>query len=166
MTEHLKTEIVALIPRLRRFATALAGSEDEGDDIVQAACLKALGNLHQFQPGTRLDSWLFRIVQTTFLDQRRRYEHRMTRADLDQVHMASDDGYAQSRTEHGLLLERVRAAMGDLPSEQRAALALVAIEGFSYKEAAAVLEVPVGTVMSRLARARDRLRPLGREALT
>ncbi|MEO1493462.1 MAG: RNA polymerase sigma factor [Pseudomonadota bacterium] len=166
MTDTLKTEIVALIPRLRRFAMALAGSQDEGDDVVQAACLKALGNLHQYEPGTRLDSWMFRIVQTTFLDQRRRYEHRMTSADLDTVYQTSDDGYAQRKTEHGLLLQQVRDAMGDLPDDQRAALALVAIEGFSYKEAAAILEVPVGTVMSRLARARDRLRPLGREALS
>lgn len=166
MTDTLKTEIVALIPRLRRFAMALAGSQDEGDDVVQAACLKALGNLHQYEPGTRLDSWMFRIVQTTFLDQRRRYEHRMTSADLDTVYQTADDGYAQRKTEHGLLLQQVRDAMGDLPDDQRAALALVAIEGFSYKEAAAILEVPVGTVMSRLARARDRLRPLGREALS
>lgn len=165
MTEEIKTEIVALIPRLRRFAAALAGTLEEGDDIVQTACLKALGNLHQFSPGTRLDSWMFRIVQTTFLDQRRRYEWRMTQADLETVERASDNGHAVRTTENKLLLQRVRLAMSELPGDQRAVLALVAIEGFSYKEAAEVLEIPVGTVMSRLARARARLKPLGREAL-
>ena len=71
MTEDVKAEIVALIPRLRRFAWSLSGSRDEGDDLVQAACLKALASLAQYEPGTRLDAWMFRIIRTIRIDRAR-----------------------------------------------------------------------------------------------
>lgn len=165
MNDDIKTEIVTLIPRLRRFATALSGTTDEGDDIVQVACVKALSRLDQFEPGTRLDSWMFRIVQTTFLDRTRRKERAVTATDTDALERFSDQGAAARQTDDRLLLGEVRTVIAGLPEEQRSVLALVAIEGFSYREAAEMLEVPVGTVMSRLARARERLRPLRREAL-
>jgi len=163
MTE-IRTELVRLLPRLRRFACALAGSVSEGDDIVQAACEKALSRIDQFRPGTKLDSWMYRIVQTTFLDTLRRHERRLTRSDEDALAHISDDGLGASATYDRLLLARVRQAMADLPEDQRSVLALVAIEGLGYREAAEVLDVPVGTVMSRLARARAKLKPLSEGA--
>lgn len=166
MSEPIKTEIVALLPRLRRFAYALAGDVSEGDDVVQTACEKALARLDQYEPGTRLDSWMFRIVRTTFLDGRRRHERRFADSEDDAMARLSDDGMAQRRDEDRILLANVRAAMSALPDDQRAVLALVAIEGLSYREAAHVLEVPIGTIMSRLGRARARLRPLSEGAFS
>lgn len=160
MTDDIKAEIAALVPRLRRFAYALSGSREEGDDLVQTACLKALSRLDQFQPGTRLDSWMFRIVQTSHIDAMRRHSRWGVRADGEDVESMSDGGRGAGQAEDRMLLARVRHEMAALPAEQRAVLALVGIEGFSYKEAAAVLSIPVGTVMSRLARARARLMPL------
>jgi RNA polymerase sigma-70 factor (ECF subfamily) len=156
--------MVELIPRLRRFAYALAGSKDEGDDLVQAACERALARLDQFAPGTRLDSWMFRIVQTIWLDRGRRRRTRGAEIDPELVAL-SDHGVAARRAEDRLTLAAVRSAVAALPEEQRSVIALVAIDGRSYREAADALGVPIGTVMSRLARARAKLAPLlGRAA--
>jgi RNA polymerase sigma-70 factor (ECF subfamily) len=148
--------MVALLPRLRRFAYALTGSLDEGDDVVQSACERALSRLHQWQPGTRLDSWMFRIVQTTWIDRVRARRVRAEDADplLLERQPANDHG---PEVEHRLLLARTRAAMAHLPEDQRSVLALVSVDGLSYREAAEALGVPIGTVMSRLARGRARL---------
>jgi RNA polymerase sigma-70 factor (ECF subfamily) len=151
--------MVAILPKLRRFAWALAGSRDAGDDLVQAACERALSRLDQFQPGTRLDSWMYRIVQTIWLDRGRRQRTRGAEIDPDLVAL-SDGGLGARQAEDRLTLARVREAVAKLPEEQRAVLALVAIEGLSYREAAETLDIPVGTVMSRLARARAKLSPL------
>jgi RNA polymerase sigma-70 factor (ECF subfamily) len=163
MQEDTKTEIVALVPRLRRFAYAISGSREEGEDLVQTACLKALDRLDQYQPGTRLDSWMFRIVQTTWLDRIRSRKRRGEVSDPDVLSQTSDSGLAARRAENRIDLQRVREAMSTLPEEQRAVLALIAIEEYSYKAAAEALGIPVGTVMSRLARARGRLLPMLKE---
>ena len=157
MQEDLKAEMVALVPRLRRFAYALTGTKDDGDDLVQTACLKALERLDQYQAGTRFDSWMFRIVQTTWIDRLRSVRRRGHPIDLESVAELSDGGAAAKQAETRLTLDRARAIMADLPEAQRSVLALVAIEGFSYAEAAKILSVPVGTIMSRLARGRGRL---------
>jgi len=163
MTKGPRDEIAGLVPRLRRFAHALCGDREQGDDLVQAACLKALTRLDQYRPGTRLDSWMFRIVHTGFLDEARRRSRRATEPDAEAVALASDGGRAADRPAHRLQLDRVRAAMAALPADQRAVLALVAIEGCSYRETAETLDIPIGTVMSRLARARATLMPLNAE---
>lgn len=157
--EHdaIRAEMVALLPRLRRFAWSLTGSRDEGDDLVQAACLKALGALDQYQPGTRLDAWMFRILRTAWIDRVRFRARRPGTSDPETLEALSDGGMGAREAEGKLTLARVRAAMDDLPPDQRAVLALVAIEGLSYLEAAETLEIPIGTVMSRLGRARARL---------
>lgn len=157
MIESVKGEMVALIPRLRRFAFALSGSRDEGDDLVQAACLKALGALDQYAPGTRLDAWMFRIVRSCWIDRVRVSARRNHVSDPEILESLSDQGRTMRATEARLTVERVKRLMTELPAEQREVLALVAIDGLSYREAATVLETPVGTVMSRLARARARL---------
>ncbi len=150
--------MVALLPRLRRFAFGLTGSMDEADDLVQTTCERALSRLHQWQPGTRLDSWLYRIAQTQWIDQARVRKNRGDPVEPEVLDRLPAFGGRSAEGEH--TLARVSAAMDRLPEEQRLVLVLVSVEGLSYQEAAAVLEVPVGTVMSRLARARKRLHAL------
>lgn len=153
----IRRQIVALLPRLRRLACALCSNQDEADDIVQSACEKALTRLDQFEPGTRLDSWMFRIVQTTFIDQRRSRRRRNADPLEDGTDAVAFDARIYERTAARADLAIVRAEIGRMPDEQRAVLALVGVDGLAYKEAADVLGVPTGTVMSRLARARKRL---------
>ena len=145
-------QLIAVLPRLRRFARGLTGSAAEGDDLVQAACERALAREHQYQEGTRFDSWMFRIVQTIWIDQIRARDVRKEDGDAAAERLGSDAPVR--RIEARLALAEVRQAMGRLPPDQRAVLMLVTVEGLSYKEAAAAAGVPVGTIMSRLARAR------------
>lgn len=159
MDGRFQRDLVALVPQLRRFAYALTGSVDAGDDLVQSGCERALEHAQRFQPGTRLDSWMYRIIQNLWLDDRRRRKVRGTQVDPDLVAL-SDGGRGAQSAEDRLTLAQVRALVAELPEEQRLVLALVAIEGRSYREVAEMLAVPVGTVMSRLSRARARLLPL------
>jgi RNA polymerase sigma-70 factor (ECF subfamily) len=145
-------QLIAVLPRLRRFARGLTGTAAEADDLVQAACERALAREHQFQEGTRFDSWMFRIVQTVWIDQLRAREVRKEDGDVAEDRLGSD--MPVRRIEARLALGEVRLAVERLPPEQRAVLMLVTVDGLSYKEAAAVVGVPVGTIMSRLARAR------------
>jgi RNA polymerase sigma-70 factor (ECF subfamily) len=154
VSQQMRAELVSLLPRLRRFAYGLTGSLDDGDDLVQSACERALTRLGQFQPGTRLDSWMYRIVQNLWIDQRRtlqaRAEAGVEPADLEALVVGDAERELNSR----LAVTTVQRAVGQLSEDQRAVLLLVCVEGLSYREAAGVLEIPVGTVMSRLARAR------------
>lgn len=152
MSQSFSDQLIAVLPRLRRFARGLAGSAAEADDLVQAACERALTRAHQFQEGTRFDSWMFRIVQTIRIDQIRARDIRKEGSEDEALHLGSDE--SMRRTEARLALGEVRKALSALPVEQRTALMLVTVEGFSYREAAKVADVPVGTIMSRLARAR------------
>lgn len=149
-------DLVALLPRLRRFALSLAGSAVEADDLVQAACERALRARDQWLPGTRLDSWVFRIMQNLWIDAiRKRRTEGVTQAIDDAFDIEGEDGRVV--TEAAVALDEVRVAMDTLSEEQRAVLLLVCAEERSYQEAADALGVPVGTVMSRLARARRNL---------
>jgi RNA polymerase sigma-70 factor, ECF subfamily len=146
-------QLVALLPKLRRFAYGLTGSVDEGDDVVQSACERALLRVGQFTPGSRFDSWMYCIVQTVWIDRIRkksRSELGVDPADLAQ-HPAGD---AAREQENRLALEEARRAILRLPPEQREVLMLVSVEGMGYRQAAEILGVPIGTVMSRLSRGR------------
>jgi RNA polymerase sigma-70 factor, ECF subfamily len=145
-------QLIAVLPRLRRFARGLTGSAAQSDDLVQAACERALTRAHQFQEGTRFDSWMFRIVQTIWIDQLRSREVRKEDGEVAEERLGSDEPVR--RIEARLALAEVRRAIEHLPPDQRTTLMLVTVEGLSYKEAAEVAGVPVGTIMSRLARAR------------
>lgn len=145
-------QLIAVLPRLRRFARGLTGSLVEADDLVQAACERALARRHQFQEGTRFDSWMFRIVQTIWIDQIRTRKVRKEETEVPEGRLGSDEPVR--RVEARLALDEVRRAVDRLPPDQRTALLLVTVDGLSYKEAAEVVQVPVGTIMSRLARAR------------
>jgi RNA polymerase sigma-70 factor (ECF subfamily) len=154
-------QVIALLPRLRRFGAALAGSLDAADDLVQSACERAFRAPDRFEPDTRLDAWMFRIMRNIWIDQRRSQGRGLGRAgaptsDPEVLEaIMGEDG--REVTEARLTFDAVRATMATLPEEQREVLAAVCVEGLSYQEAAAMLEVPVGTVMSRLHRARRAL---------
>lgn len=159
VADDTRQQLIALLPRLRRFALGLTGSRDEADDLVQAACERALSRLHQWQPETRLDSWMFRIVKTIWIDQWRSDKARGEHVDLGNIEpLVGSNG--RHTVEVRDTLDAVCRAMQRLPDDQRLVLTLVSVDGLSYEEAATVLEVPVGTVMSRLARARCRLHEL------
>lgn len=155
MSAGFSDQLIAVLPRLRRFARGLTGSATEADDLVQAACERALSRKEQFQEGTRFDSWMFRIVQTIWIDQLRARNVRKEDGEVDGERLGSDE--AMRRVEARIALAEVRRAVSRLPVEQRTALLLVTVEGMSYKEAAEIAKVPVGTIMSRLARARAAL---------
>jgi RNA polymerase sigma-70 factor (ECF subfamily) len=151
-------QLIAVLPRLRRFAAGLTRSASEADDLVQSACERALAREHQFQEGTRFDSWMFRIVQTIWIDQLRARSIRKEDDDVAEERLGSDEPVR--RVEARLALAEVRRAVSLLPPDQRSTLMLVTVEGLSYKQAAEVAGVPIGTIMSRLARARTALQQL------
>ena len=155
--EELRGSLVALQPRLRRFAYGLAGSLDEADDLVQAGYERALTRLHQWKPGTRLDSWMYRIVQSIWVNRYRAGRVRGEHYEPIDPDLCSA-GNLDTEVEAQLTLEAVRRFVTQLPDEQRSALLLVSVEGLSYRDAAAVLGIPEGTLTSRLARARAALR--------
>lgn len=148
--------LIALLPRLRRFAHALARSPTDADDLCQAAVERALKARAQWQPGTRLDSWMYRIMRNIWIDEvRARGRRDEVAAPETLASIVGEDGGATADT--CLALTDLDRAMNSLPAEQREAIALVLVEGLAYKEAAAVLEVPIGTLTSRLSRGREAL---------
>lgn len=157
MAVDVRHELVKLLPRLRRFAYSLSGSLEEADDIVQACCERALSRLHQFEPGTRLDSWMFRIVQNEWLGRLRTSGRRKYVSDAEIAESMSFDARIPEQIEARKDLAVVFSEVDRLPPEQRVVLALVAIDGHTYQEAADLLAIPIGTVMSRLSRARVKL---------
>lgn len=149
----LRQELGALLPRLRRFGRTLARTREDADDLVQLAVERALLRADQWQPGTRLDSWLFRIMQNAWIDELRARERRgqtfVAEEEGEHVGVGSADAQADAIA--------VRHALAQLADEQRAVVALVLVEGLPYQEAADVLQIPLGTLTSRLARARQAL---------
>jgi len=154
----LHAAMIALMPRLRRFAYGLCGSVHDADDLVQSAYARALERVDQWTEGTRLDSWLYRIVQSIHFNRHRSEKrHHDVLQRLDERDSSAD----VADTAHGqVALDRVRRCVWQLPEEQRACLLLVVVEGLSYQESADVLGIPVGTLTSRLSRARSTLRAL------
>lgn len=156
MSQDFKTELVALLPRLRRFARARTQTTEEADDLVQMTCERAWRARDQWEPGTRLDSWMFRIMVNLRIDLIRAAASHGVADGGDALDYVADSTWGR-QVEASVRLEQVVKTMQLLPEPMREILALVTIEGLSYKEAADVLQVPVGTVMSRLARARSAL---------
>ena len=154
---ELRQEIANLLPRLRRFGRTLAHSREDADDLVQVAIEKALTRTDQWTPGTRLDSWMFRIMQNAWIDELRARERRGQTFLLEEDGDDVGDGTATGSQLDAIL---VRKAVAKLSEEHRTIVGLVLVEGLSYQEAAETLGVPVGTVTSRLARAREALQEL------
>jgi RNA polymerase sigma-70 factor (ECF subfamily) len=154
--EQTRSDIVAMLPRLRRFARALTGSLADADDIVQIAVERALMRMDQYQQGTKLDSWLFSITRNAWIDEARSRTRRgKVFAPPELGEQIGHDGEAEVHAK--LEADDVWTAMRKLPDEQREAVALVCVEGLAYREAAETLGVPIGTLTSRLARGREAL---------
>ncbi len=154
--DAFETQLLAAAPALLRFARYLTGSAADAEDLAQETCARAIGSRDGFRPGTRLDSWLYRIAQNTHRNairagkvRARHLEEAIATAPI------GADGGAEAATE----LSAVRARIARLPVEQRKVLLLVA-EGHRYAEVAEILGVPIGTVMSRLSRARATLKEM------
>ncbi len=152
-----RAELRSLIPRLRRFGHALTGSTDDGDDLLQDALEKALSREGQFQTGTRMDSWIYKIMQNAWIDRKRSAASRgrVVQPLEDEHYAIGEDG--RDSFDAKIALRQVSEMMQRLHVDERSALVLVSIDGQSYQQAADTLGIPIGTVMSRLARARNKL---------
>jgi RNA polymerase sigma-70 factor (ECF subfamily) len=156
LTNALRDDILASVPSLRAFAISLSGNGDRADDLVQETLLRALANIDSFQPGSNLPAWLFTILRNLF-----RSEYRKRRREVEDA----DGRYAETLKSHPeqtgrVEFEEFRTALAKLPSDQREALILVGASGFSYEDAAAICGCAVGTIKSRVNRARSKLSAL------
>jgi len=145
------------IPRLRRYARALTRNAERADDLVQETLLRAISKRHLWQMGTDLRAWLFTIMHNQHVNLVRRAVRDETAIDIEQL---STSLAAISDPTASRQLRELERALGCLPEEQRAVILLVGLEGMSYEAAAQILNVPIGTVRSRLSRGRDELRRL------
>jgi RNA polymerase sigma-70 factor, ECF subfamily len=149
----VRDAVLAAVPSLRAFAISLCGNVDRADDLVQETLLRALANIDSFEPGSNMPAWLFTILRNLF-----RSEYRKRRREVEDA----DGTYAQSlksqpeQSGH-VEFQEFRAALAKLPPDQREALILVGASGFSYEEAAEICGCAVGTIKSRVNRARARL---------
>jgi RNA polymerase sigma-70 factor (ECF subfamily) len=149
-------KMVKNLPRLRRYVYSLTRGADSSEDLVQETCARALAHLDQWQPGTRLDSWMFRIAQNLWIDLMRMERFRGEVVNIEIIgDLLSCDGRVIA--EDRIVLQEVGRDIAQLSPDQRNVISLVCGYGMSYKETGKVLNLPPGTVMSRLARARDTL---------
>jgi RNA polymerase sigma-70 factor (ECF subfamily) len=156
MTTAVGPLLIEALPRLRRYAISLTRMADVADDLVQGACERALATAATLDDRMRFDAWMFRIVRNLWYDRLRRLRVRGEELDVT----VRDDLVAiegEAVPERRLLLRKAATAIDRLPEEQRELMLLVCVEELSYRDAAAVLDLPIGTVMSRLARARRRV---------
>jgi RNA polymerase sigma-70 factor, ECF subfamily len=156
LTPQLRDELLRTLPHLRAFAISLSGSVDRADDLVQETLARALANVDRFQPGTCLQAWLFTILRNLFHTEFRKRRREVE--DPDGI-MASRLSVMPNQTGR-LEFQDLRAALAKLPADQREALLLVSAEGFSYEETAQITGAQLGTIKSRVNRARTRLAEL------
>lgn len=155
MTTNMKEDLIALLPRLRRFARALTRSVPEADDLVQEACLRGLSRADQWDPAQPLDRWMFRITRNLWISELRK---RSVRLGSGQVPAEEAPELVSHQTgEHAALARDINDQIAALPEELSAILLTVSVEGYSYAEAAELFDIPIGTVMSRVHRARKSL---------
>lgn len=145
--------LLAAVPSLRAFAISLSGNVDRADDLVQDTLLRALSHIDSFEPGTNLHAWLFTILRNLFHSEYRKQRREVP--DVDGIHASRLAG--QPEQSDRLFMEDFKIALGRLPPDQREALLLVGASGFSYEEAASICNCAVGTIKSRVNRARTRL---------
>ncbi|VVE77201.1 RNA polymerase sigma factor [Pandoraea sputorum] len=162
----IRDQLYHHVPRLRRYARALTGNTELADDLVQDTLERALSRHTMFEAGTDARAWLFTIMHNLFLNQQRRVPAQATHVSLDETELIERDvSHASAQTPTSdparrLEIRDLDEALRHLPDEQRAIVLLVGLEDMSYADVAATLRVPIGTVMSRLSRARQRLRDL------
>jgi RNA polymerase sigma-70 factor (ECF subfamily) len=154
--QTIHEQIIELLPRLRRFARNLTRNPPDADDVVQIGVERALTRLDQWRSDARLDSWMFKIIRNAWIDELRARNRR------DKIFLSEEAGEHIGTDPMERETERlsVQAAMARLPEDQRVAVSLVLVEGLPYKEAAEVLDIPIGTLTSRLARGRSALQSL------
>lgn len=156
VSSDFKTDLLGAIPSLRAFAVSLSQNADRADDLVQETLVKAWDKHASFQPGTNMKAWLFTILRNEFYSQMRKRGREVQ--DSDGVMTGR---LAVHPSQHGLLdLEDFRAALAQLPEDQREAIILIGASGFSYEEAADICGCAVGTIKSRVSRARTRLQDI------
>lgn len=153
--DQFKADMIALLPRLRRFALSLTRSGPDADDLLQEACTKALQSWHNYDPAQPLDRWMFRVVRNSWTSEIRKRQVRQGEGQVDAE--TADELIVQTDPEAALTLQQVQARIAQLDPELAQPLLLVSAEGYSYREAADLLDVPVGTIMSRIHRARKQL---------
>jgi RNA polymerase sigma-70 factor (ECF subfamily) len=149
-------ELAALLPRLRRFAHALSRNATDADDLTQATIERALRSRAQWQAGTRLDSWCYRIMRNLWIDTARANARKSAREAPEEEGLSVGED-PRDAIEALVDLKRVMVAMERLPDEQREVVALILVEGFGYREVSEMLGLPIGTVSSRLVRGRTAL---------
>jgi RNA polymerase sigma-70 factor (ECF subfamily) len=149
-------QLAGLLPRLRRFAHALSRNSADADDLTQATVERALRSRDQWQPGTKLDSWCYRIMRNLWIDTARARSRKSAREAPEEegLNVGEDPREAMDAA---VDLRRIMAAMSRLPDEQREVVALILVEGFGYREVSEMLGLPIGTVSSRLVRGRTAL---------
>jgi RNA polymerase sigma-70 factor (ECF subfamily) len=149
-------QLASLLPRLRRFAHALSRDPADADDLTQATIERALRSKAQWQPGTRLDSWAYRIMRNLWIDTARARSRKSAREAPEEegLNVGEDP---RASIDAAVDLKRVMTAMERLPDEQREVVALILVEGFGYREVSEMLGLPMGTVSSRLVRGRTAL---------
>lgn len=153
--DELPALLPELLPRIWAFALRLTADRHDAEDLVQRACVRALERRHQWQPGTSALSWLFSIVHSIWIDEIRARQIRgRSRIEWSEALVETVADPAAADPSSDLLYRQVLSAVDALPDAQRVVMMLVAVEGLSYREAAEILEIPIGTVMSRLSRAR------------
>lgn len=156
LAADLRPLIAHEIPRLRRYARALVRSQETADDLVQDTLVRALSKLHLWQPGTDLRAWLFTLMHNQYVNFVRRAVREGSQTSIDN---AIDLGHQANQTT-SLTLRDLQNALDRLPEEQRTVVLLIGLEGMRYEEVAEILNVPVGTIRSRLSRAREALREM------
>ena len=149
-------QLAAMLPRLRRFAHALSRDAADADDLTQASIERALKSREQWQPGTRLDSWCYRIMRNLWIDTARSRSRKLAHEAPEEEGLGIGED-PRDAIAASLDLKRIMAAMERLPDEQREVVALILIEGFGYREVSEMLGLPIGTVSSRLVRGRTAL---------
>jgi RNA polymerase sigma-70 factor (ECF subfamily) len=160
--EVVIAELPSLLSRLWRYGLVLARNREAAEDLVQATCVRALERSSQFETGTRLDRWLFTILRSIWINQLRAERVRLGQGVVDPEEALISDGVRE--IEMNIFAAQVFREVLELPESQREAVLLVYVEGLTYREAAEVLKVPVGTIMSRLAAARVKLSELNAES--
>ncbi len=154
--DEIKWLMAREVPRLRRYAMSLVNNADAADDLVQDTLERAIRKRHLWQRRGSMRSWLYRILYNVFLNQIAAREKRRKEITLDLAPTLSEPAFQE---QHAMCRD-IAEAMGRLPAQQRAAIALTAVEGLSYDEAAGVLGIPIGTLRSRLSRGREMLKRL------
>ena len=155
VSSDIKTDLIALLPRLRRFARSLTRSMTEADDLVQEACLRALSRADQWDRSQPLDRWMFRLTRNLWISEMRKRGVRMGQGQVPAEE--ASELVTPETGEHRVAASQLQAQILALPEDLRAVLLAVSVEGYSYAEAAELFDVPIGTVMSRVHRARKAL---------